>query len=482
MNKRKIFAFILSLTLIAGSFSACGNASTPGEKNDDELTKAPDSIELIDDDQKHSAEDVTAITGATDINGKVTDKVGITDKSGHKIYSTGQKDSAGMVIYTTGKKDSNGDILYTKNNIDSFGHQIYYTGKYDNGQLVLTPSQEKPDYTTNDNPTTVVSSTTTTVGADTNSKFVITDATCEFTKYFGGSGLDTMRSVDGTSDGGFVGVGNSQSFSGDYQGSSKEWGGLHSCIVKYDKDGTVEWKYIIGGDNGVTLKDVAELKDGTVIAVGETSSTDIDAKLNAKNLSSIIIRMNKKGELMWMYSFPNDGKSDGDYLSCVDATPDGGFVVGGKATSDSGFFAETKGIKAFLFKFDKNCNVKWRKVLSGSKSNNFAAVDVNSSGEIFATCVTASTDNDFSAIKFSSAATLNSIVMKFSKNGDLKWSDYLQGSGNSEYNAIAATDDGGCVVGGNFSILRKADGIYSTNYGKSDGYVIRYNSNGNNCY
>ena len=34
------------------------------------------------------------------------------------------------------------------------------------------------------------------------------------------------------------------------------------------------------------------------------------------------------------------------------------------------------------------------------------------------------------------------------------------------------------MVGGTFSIYKRADGIYSLNYGKKDGYVLRYNAKG----
>ena len=123
-----------------------------------------------------------------------------------------------------------------------------------------------------------------------------------------------------------------------------------------------------------------------------------------------------------------------------------------------------------------------RRVLQGSKSNNFSALAVNSDGEIFGTCVTMSSDGDFSGIRFKTIQASNTVLVKLKKNGDLEWAEYLQGSGDSEYNAVAATDDGGCVVGGNYTIYKKADGIYTMSYGKRDGYILRYNSKGQVCW
>lgn len=484
MNK-KIIAFLLALVLIVTTFAACGNSKTPGKKNEDELEKTPDSLNIVTDEDLVKAEDVTAITGATDVNGNVVDRVGITDKNGHKIYSTGQKDSAGQLIYTTGKVDSKGNVLYTKNNVDSFGNLIYYTGKYDsNGKLVLIPTTEKPDYTTNERPSISnnTTTTTTTVGFESDKILKIEDVKRSNIQYFGGKGMDLFYGVKNCADGGFVTAGYSQSYDGDFSGISKDWAG-HGAVVKYNADGNMSWKYILGGDSEVSFTDVAELKDKSIVAVGHTMATDIDAPLNNQGVSALIVRLDKNGKLIWMYSFPGDETQNGEFLESVAATPDGGFVVGGKAVSNGGFFkTEEDSIKAFVFKFDKNCNIKWRKTLEGSKSNNITALSVNADGDIFATCVTVSTDGDFAGITYSSSLTKNTVLIKLNKKGDLEWSHYLQGSGNSEYNAVYATSDGGCIVGGSYTINKKVDGIYSRTYGKSDGYVIRYNAKGDVCW
>lgn len=488
MNKYKIIALLLVLAMSLCLFSACGDSATPGEKNDKLISETPDDLDIVDDELKKGAEEVTAITGATDPNGKVTDATGIVDKAGHRIYSTGLKDNYGKTIYTTGKKDSKGNILYTKNETDTFGDMIYYTGKYKDGKLELEQTNESPDYSSNETPTTKASAakitTSTTVGVKKPSKESVDEAKCEYTKFFGGSGLDAFRDVIGCKDGGFVAAGISASKDGDYKGVSGEWEMQHTSLVKYSSDGKVEWKYITGGNSQVNFNDVIELKDGTIVAAGQTAATSGDVVKTASTNSAFIVRLKADGTFMWKYVFPSDASSTGEYISSLAATPDGGFVAGGKAISESGFFTgtQTGGTKAFIFKFDKNGNIKWRKVLQGSKSNIISALAVNSDGDIYATCVTMSTDGDFSGIRFNKIRTENTVLLKLNKKGDLDWAEYLQGSGKSEFNTLAVTDDGGCVVGGTFTIYKRADGIYTMNYGKRDGYVLRYNSKGQVCW
>ena len=488
MNKYKIIALLLVLAMSLCLFSACGDSATPGEKNDKLISETPDDLDIVDDELKKGAEEVTAITGATDPNGKVTDATGIVDKAGHRIYSTGLKDNYGKTIYTTGKKDSKGNILYTKNETDTFGDMIYYTGKYKDGKLELEQTNESPDYSSNETPTTKASAakitTSTTVGVKKPSKESVDEAKCEYTKFFGGSGLDAFRDIIGCKDGGFVAAGISASKDGDYKGVSGEWEMQHTSLVKYSSDGKVEWKDITGGNSQVNFNDVIELKDGTIVAAGQTAATSGDVVKTASTNSAFIVKLKSDGTFMWKYVFPSDASSTGEYISSLAATPDGGFVAGGKAISESGFFTGTQkgGTKAFIFKFDKNGNIKWRKVLQGSKSNIISALAVNSDGDIYATCVTMSTDGDFSGIRFNKIRTENTVLLKLNKKGDLDWAEYLQGSGKSEFNTLAVTDDGGCVVGGTFTIYKRADGIYTMNYGKRDGYVLRYNAKGQVCW
>ncbi len=487
-NKGFTIAIVVALVVILVAAGVAiytiffSNHKVPGKYNEDELEVAPDSLSIIQEGETTKGPDVTAITGATSPDGQVVDKVGILDKEGHKIYSTGQKDDAGLLIYTTGKVDSKGRVLYTKNQTNSFGQLIYYTGVYKDGKLVLSMTTEKPDYTSNKKPDPyrpVNPSTTVTVPLGTQSGATIKGATRDYIQYIGGKGSDITRAVAPCEKGGYVAAVYSNSYDADFAGVSKDWAG-HGAIVKYGDDGTVEWTYHIGGDSEVWINDVTELKDGTIIGVGMTMAEETEPAKLAKSHSAIVIRLKKDGTLMWTYVFPGDKEQTGEVIDCVEATPDGGFVVGGKATTNSGFFmSEKDSIKAFIFKFDKNCNIKWRRVLSGSMSNNITALAVNDDGDVFATCVTVSSDGDFAGMEFKARpGSNNTVLVKLDKNGDLQWKQYLQNSGNSEYEAICATNDGGCVVAGSFTVNKRADGIYRSTLGKSDGYVIRYNKDG----
>lgn len=476
MSAKRISAVILSLLMVASVLSGCSGSSKKPPENEAAIKDAPESIVIGENNV-----DVTAITGVTDKNGKVIDNKGTTDAEGHVIYSTGQKTEKGDTIYTTGKKDSKGQILYTLNKTDDRGRVIYYTATEKDGKLELKETDAVPDYTTDKNSTLDKNSrytTTTTVKLDVSTDSAPAKGLKKlFTSYSGSKGQDQFKKVVAASKGGYIVTGISSSNTGIYESASSDWQNF-AHISKYNESGASEWVYVTGGDGLVQLSDVAELKDGSIVAVGYTSSTNTDAPRNCQLISSLVIKLDKNGKYLWSYAFPGDEDSEGDEAVSVTATKDGGFVVGGRASSTSGFFSNSDlPYKAYLIKFDKNGKVDWRKVLNGSKDNVISALCTNSDGDIFASCVTHSSDGSFSSIKGYGTKS-NTIIMKLDNSGKVIWTSNLVGSGESEYNALAPTADGGVIAGGKMTVSKRADGSYSMSYGMSDGYIVRFSKDG----
>ncbi len=101
----------------------------------------------------------------------------------------------------------------------------------------------------------------------------------------GGSSFDVSRSVKSTADNGFVIAGSSRSFDGDV---SKNQGQNDAWIVKVDNNGNLLWEQTFGGSEIDFAYDVAQLRDGTFVLVGETQSNDGDI-LENKGFSDLLI-------------------------------------------------------------------------------------------------------------------------------------------------------------------------------------------------
>ncbi|MEW4923233.1 hypothetical protein [Algibacter sp. 2305UL17-15] len=104
-------------------------------------------------------------------------------------------------------------------------------------------------------------------------------------KTFGGSSFDTARSISKTNSGGYLISGSSRSSNIDV---SENKGQNDAWVLKLDANANLEWQKTVGGSNIDIAFDAVELNDGSVIAVGETSSSDLDIKEN-KGFSDVLI-------------------------------------------------------------------------------------------------------------------------------------------------------------------------------------------------
>ena len=315
--------------------------------------------------------------------------------------------------------------------------------------------------------------------SDPVSKTVLSTVAKQNIKTFGGSNHDRFLAVKATPDGGYAAMLNTFSKNGDCSEVDSGWSRTISGIVKFNAQGEVQWKKFIGGNNSVKLNAMTVLADGSIVAVGETNSTNITG-VNKKDISldAFIIKYSPEGE---QTAIKLVAGSKGEYFSSVAATPDGGFVAGGKAESSDGDFSglADKCIKAVLFKYDKDCNIYWKRALNGgNKHVNFQSLAVNKDGDIFAACLTMSSTNDFSSL--TGFGKGDSIIIKLDMNGERQWVKTVVSSGNDNVTCIACSPDGGCVVAGEYTSLASADGTFASyhNYGDADGFIIKYNKDG----
>ena len=102
---------------------------------------------------------------------------------------------------------------------------------------------------------------------------------------YGGSGFDAGRGVEAINDGGFLLVGSSRS--GDIDVAENK-GQNDAWLIKIDADGILEWEQSIGGSEIEVGYDVVELANGTIVAVGESASSDFDVLVN-KGFTDVLV-------------------------------------------------------------------------------------------------------------------------------------------------------------------------------------------------
>ena len=114
------------------------------------------------------------------------------------------------------------------------------------------------------------------------------EGTLLWEKTLGGSSFDVGRSISKTQDNGFLVSGSSRSSDGNLtsnKGQNDAW------VVKINSSGNLEWQKTIGGSEVDCFYDAVELNDQTIIAVGDSNSSNEDIYENNGFSDLLILKL-----------------------------------------------------------------------------------------------------------------------------------------------------------------------------------------------
>jgi len=265
-------------------------------------------------------------------------------------------------------------------------------------------------------------------------------------KTFCGESWDTAKSVQQTSDGGYIMCG--LIGSKHYTSKNVYEIQLDGKLIKTDSDGNMLWEKTFGGPYDDLVEAVQQTTDGGYIIVGSTKS------FGAGSLDAWLIKADSDGNVLWNKTFGGSGW-DGAYS--VQQTSDGGYIIAGSiynniqgTVSDDIIEPDKKVTDAWLIKTDSDGNMLWNKTLRRGLSSywNNAAYSVqqtNDSGYIVAGTFEVSI-GDFWLIKTDS-------------DGNMLWNETF-GSKSCDEDAysVQQTSDGGYILTGSSGC--KSDGAW----------------------
>lgn len=136
-----------------------------------------------------------------------------------------------------------------------------------------------------------------------------------WTKTYGGTNVDDGLSVQQTSDGGFIIVGETVSFGA---------GNFDIYLIKTDSNGDTLWTRTYGGTNEDRGESVQETINGGYILLGETKSYGVG------NLDIYVIKTNTNGDTIWTKTI---GGAVNEWGRSIQQTSDNGYVIGGLTNS-----------------------------------------------------------------------------------------------------------------------------------------------------
>jgi len=256
----------------------------------------------------------------------------------------------------------------------------------------------------------------------------------------GGGNIDRGYSVQQTSDGGFVVVGETFSFTASY---------TDVYLIKTDVNGNLQWSGTIGGNSNDYGYSVQQTTDGGFIIAGSTSSSGAGAD------DVYLIKTDANGNQQWAKTYGGSGSEGG---SSVQQTADGGFIIVG---STSSFGAG--GDDVYLIKTDANGDTLWTKTFGGDRNDVGKWVEQTTDGGYIIVGETYSFAPAFTDI----------YLIKTDTNGDLQWTRTFGEPGFPDLGScVRQTTDGGFIVaGGSF--------VFLPTYSEADVLLIKTDGQGN---
>jgi hypothetical protein len=227
-----------------------------------------------------------------------------------------------------------------------------------------------------------------------------------WSRTYGGTNIDEARSVQQTSDGGFIITGFTYSF-GD--------GDPDVYLLRTDLSGDTLWTktYDFSTQSGGFC--IKETNGGFIIAGGVS-------------MRALLMKVDSVGDTIWMRKYGSD--SDNGLYSIAEIDGERYFAVGEISTSN--------GIDIFLHQFNENGDSLFTNTYGGQGVDIGYSIYHTMNGEY----IICGSSDSFDSGSF------DLYMVKVDAGGNLVWSQTYGGSGREEGRSVVQTQDGGYIVVG----------------------------------
>jgi hypothetical protein len=187
----------------------------------------------------------------------------------------------------------------------------------------------------------------------------------QWQKTYGGSEFDDGRALKQTSDGGYIIVGSTKSVDGDI---TFNHGYIDAYVIKINSIGEIEWQKTYGGSLDDRARSIELTTDGGYIIGGFSESDDYDVAENKGDQDYWLFKIDASGNLLWENTF---GGSDSDFGRSVINAVDGGYLLSGYACSSDFDITDFKGGYSdyWVVKTDSSGTLEWQKTFGGSATD-----------------------------------------------------------------------------------------------------------------
>lgn len=288
----------------------------------------------------------------------------------------------------------------------------------------------------------------------------------QWQKCMGGTYEEIVKSIQQTSDSGFIVGGSTFSNDGDVSGNH---GNFDGWVIKLNSVGSIEWKKCLGGSNGEWTFSIQQTFDGGYIVAFVSASNDGDVTNNHGDYDIWVVKLDSIGTIQWEKCL---GGSDSEDVYSIQQTSDGGYVISGGTASNNADVSGNHGdYDTWVVKLDSIGAIQWQKCLGGSANELAYSIQQTSDGGYVLTGYTTSNDGDL----FGIIGVGILWVAKLNNMGIIQWQRRLGGSISELGYSIHQTYDEGYILSG---VTSSNDGDVTGNHGSDDAWVVKLDSSG----
>ena len=285
-------------------------------------------------------------------------------------------------------------------------------------------------------------------------------------RLFGGNQTDYALSVHNLPDGGAAVIGTTGSYNGDvsnFHGQGDMW------FLRLDNEGRIIWDRALGGNLMDEGSDLELTPDGGYLLCGYTHSDNGDVKRQIGGGDLWLIRMDDYGRIVWQQTYGGSGK---DSAASITATKDGGYVICGSSNSTDGMVKGNRtSSDVWVIKVDRNGTLLWEEAYGGSKLDWGHSVIELASGDLMVGGVTASDDGDVGQ----NYGAADIWLMKLNPTGKMIWQKTFGGNySDNVWKLLPSPSGGAYYIGDSFT----KEGMFSGNQGESDLLIGEVDNNG----
>ncbi len=309
--------------------------------------------------------------------------------------------------------------------------------------------------------------------------------------FYGGSGGDygTGVAVDGNGNVCISGFTYSSNFPTSPDAFQPVFGGLYDAfLVKFAPNGNLVWATLFGNNNADYGRAVTTDPSGNIYLAGSAESPGLGHFGYQNTISGmsdqLLVKFAPTGQRLWATYY---GGEKNDYARGVTVDMENNIYMTGYTESTTGIyvngFDSTYAGKndCSLVKYNASGNLLWSTYYGGSADENSNGVATDEAGNVYIAAQTGTTNGlGFNGYDNTGNGSADALIVKFNKNGHLKWASYYGGLYEDMGKAITVTNEFIYMTGHSYSAYGVAQFGYQ-NYltGIADAIITKWDTSGN---